>query len=960
MIATLISALIMTTLTSSSSYTVVEDRSDLPLLNPELKDRKTLKLRLANGLEALIISDPLADQSAASLAVGVGSWSDPLEYAGMAHFCEHMLFMGTEKYPSVNEFFTNVADYAGQTNAFTAPNRTVYMFSAQTSGFLSLLDRFAHFFIDPLFNPSFLMREMHNVDQEFAKNIENDGWREYMVFKETGNQNHPNRLFSTGNSQTLGKIPQSALKKWHEEQYGAEKMHLVIYSPLPLQELQETVVKTFAGVPQSLNSSIDTSGHLSSSQQVGHLIAIKPIKNKKTLTLSWELPVEFAKDLSKSADLFAYALRRGQAHSLYEKLKAEGLIDSMSTRVDELGGNDHRFFQITLELTKKGIEEMKTAVLRCFEAIAGIQETGIPAYLFQEKNTMAKLNYQYQARQNPFDYITQLGDSIAEEDLSTYPRDLILASEYDAEKLTEIAKLFTPQACMISLVAPPELIAAVPDRKEKWLGADYTIRPIPESWMNLWASATPNPEIRLANPNPFLPENLKIASNGPSIPTMISKNDVGVAYYVRSPEFGVPESIAHLHILSPEINPSARSLVLASLYIDHLTDLLHPTLAAASSAGLYCGIDIDRSALHLEISGYSEKLPRLLQEVLHQMPLNPPTPEQFAIYMDRHEKSYLNAQKELAARQAKELIDSIINLDKTTKKEKYLALQSISYEDFIQFHEKLFETTYLEALFAGNLTLKQAESAWLDVVHAIGKAPYPEEAHSKTQIVQLSNNKGPYKIIENTQVQGNAAILLIDEGNFTHPKRAAQEVLAAIVREAFFNELRTKQKTGYIAQSDATEIEERLFQYFIVQSNTHQPEELLFRFEQFIEEFTDTLSENVTEERFETIKTSLIASLKTRFRNLQSKTLLWDKLCFEKDGDFDFIDNRILALEALNREEFLQTAQGFLTRENKRRLAVLYEGKLAEPFTYLQIGLPEIEEIATYAPRNISGERSLQ
>jgi len=33
--------------------------------------------------------------------VGVGSFSDPPEVQGMAHFLEHMVFMGSEKYPQV-------------------------------------------------------------------------------------------------------------------------------------------------------------------------------------------------------------------------------------------------------------------------------------------------------------------------------------------------------------------------------------------------------------------------------------------------------------------------------------------------------------------------------------------------------------------------------------------------------------------------------------------------------------------------------------------------------------------------------------------------------------------------------------------------------------------------------------------------------------------------------------------
>lgn len=934
------------------NYTLIEDTSQLPLLNPELASRKTLKLRLSNGLEALLISDPQADQSAAAVCVGAGSWNDPLEYPGMAHFCEHMLFMGTQKYPNENAFFSNISNYAGSTNAYTAANQTVYMFSAQASGFLTLLDQFAHFFIDPLFNPSHIAREMHAVDQEFAKNVENDSWREYMVFKETGNKNHPNRMFSIGNSETLSQIPQSALKTWNRENYGAERMHAVLYSSLPIETLKEAAIQAFSEVPQSPKNTLDHLQPIFSKEQQGHILFIKPIQNRQRLTLSWELPPVLSDDKTKSAETLAYALQRGQKYGLYETLKEERLIDTMFAAVDELGGPQHRFFQITLELTKQGIEQVERVILRCFEAIAGLRVTGVPLYLFQEKNAMAKLNYQYQERQDPFSYITRLGDTLPDEDLASFPREILLATQYSPEKIALAIDRLKPESCVISLMASPEVTQVPPNRKERWLGAEYAIRPIPESWLTQWAHAKPNPNIRLADPNPFIPEHLSLAPDGPAAPISIATGDFGSAYYVRSPEFGTPNSVYHLHIRSPELSSTARSTVLASLYLDHLTDLLHPTLTAASAAGLSCSFSSDASSIHFQISGYSEKAPLLLQEVTQQMPLSPPTAEQFAIYVDRHEKEYLNAQKKLAAIQAKELLDAIVDQDRTTNSQKFGALQEISYENFLEFHSKLFETTYLEALFAGNLTLKEAESAWLDVIHVLGKAPYPKEEHRKTQIVQFNEQGGPYQITQRTDVQGNATILLLDEGHFTFKARAAQEILAAPLKDAFFNELRTKQKTGYIAQAAATEMEERLFQYFVVQSNSHQPEDLLYRFEQFLEEYNDALSENISSARFETLKASQINSLKTRFRNLQDKAALWDQLAFDREGDFAFIQKRIDGLSQLSYDDFLKQASEFLTRDNRKRLAILFEGKLALPFAYAPIEIQQIEEIATYAPRD--------
>lgn len=48
-----------------------------------------------NDLEVLVISDTDTDKAAAAMSVGSGSWSDPTNRPGLAHFCEHMLFLGT-------------------------------------------------------------------------------------------------------------------------------------------------------------------------------------------------------------------------------------------------------------------------------------------------------------------------------------------------------------------------------------------------------------------------------------------------------------------------------------------------------------------------------------------------------------------------------------------------------------------------------------------------------------------------------------------------------------------------------------------------------------------------------------------------------------------------------------------------------------------------------------------------
>lgn len=61
-------------------------------------------ISLHNDLQCLVISDKDAQKSAAALSVEVGSLTDPREAQGLAHYLEHMLFMGTKKYPEENEY----------------------------------------------------------------------------------------------------------------------------------------------------------------------------------------------------------------------------------------------------------------------------------------------------------------------------------------------------------------------------------------------------------------------------------------------------------------------------------------------------------------------------------------------------------------------------------------------------------------------------------------------------------------------------------------------------------------------------------------------------------------------------------------------------------------------------------------------------------------------------------------
>ena len=130
-----------------------------------------------NNLKCLLVSDKESQKSAATLVVGSGNLNDPPEVNGLAHFCEHMLFLGTEKFPVENYYSKIIASGGGSKNAATSEDYTYFYFDIKNEKFSEALDVFSHFFKTPLFTESGTEREMKAVDSEFRKNLSNESRR---------------------------------------------------------------------------------------------------------------------------------------------------------------------------------------------------------------------------------------------------------------------------------------------------------------------------------------------------------------------------------------------------------------------------------------------------------------------------------------------------------------------------------------------------------------------------------------------------------------------------------------------------------------------------------------------------------------------------------------------------------------------------------------------------------------
>jgi insulysin len=197
----------------------------------------------------MLVQDHDTTQAAACLWIASGNLNDPPEAQGLAHFCEHMLFLGTEKYPEEYTYSSFIQTHGGSKNAATGENYTYYYFSIQNEFFNRALDIFSEFFKHPLFTQTATEREMNAVDNEFKKNLSNEARQGGQLLNMLSVDGSPVNHFGTGNLNTLNKPNiRELLLDYYERNYSANLMSVCLVGNYPLDELEHMANAQFSQI----------------------------------------------------------------------------------------------------------------------------------------------------------------------------------------------------------------------------------------------------------------------------------------------------------------------------------------------------------------------------------------------------------------------------------------------------------------------------------------------------------------------------------------------------------------------------------------------------------------------------------------------------------------------------------------------------------------------------------------
>jgi len=447
-------------------------------------------------------------KAAVALAVGVGGMSDPPDLDGLAHFCEHMVFMGSERYPDEDEWNRFLSAHGGEDNGETSAEHTVVYFDVSPSQLKPALDRFLDFMATPSFNVGSAAREVKAIESEFQQARQEEGNRHAQLLGHLCAPAHPYRRFMWGDRRSLeigpaarGVDMQSALRAFHSRYYHAGLMGLVALGGEDLDTLQGWVEEmgarlpsqpvarpSFARAPLPLGGLGDDGagergarereggereggerggGDASGGAAAAAAAAVAgwkpplwvrsvPLREGRTLKLSWFVPSLLNAYGTKPEVLVGHLLGHEGKGSALEALKLEGLATGLAAGVDEeMHTSNAALFDLEVELTSRGLDRVDRVLDLVLGAVGHLsrEPTDRLQGVYDELRDIAQMRFAYAEQEREIDAVRRLAISL----LRRLPPDETLSAEalyspnWEPTRLRELLGGLTPDRLVVTV-----------------------------------------------------------------------------------------------------------------------------------------------------------------------------------------------------------------------------------------------------------------------------------------------------------------------------------------------------------------------------------------------------------------------------------------------------------------------------------------------------------------------------
>ncbi|CAI4047023.1 hypothetical protein SKDZ_12G4150 [Saccharomyces kudriavzevii ZP591] len=901
---------------------------DLDFLKPDLDERSYRFIELPNKLKALLIQDPKADKAAASLDVNIGAFEDPESLPGLAHFCEHLLFMGSEKFPDENEYSSYLSKHGGSSNAYTASQNTNYFFEINHQHLFGALDRFAGFFSCPLFNKDSTDKEINAVNSENKKNLQNDIWRIYQLDKSLTNPNHPYHKFSTGNIETLGTLPKEngqnvrdELLQFHNNFYSANLMKLCILGREDLDTLSDWTYNLFKDISNNDREIPHYAEPIMQSEYLQKIIQVHPVKDLKKLEISFTVPDMDEKWESKPPRILSHLIGHEGSGSLLAHLKNVGWANELSA-----GGHTvskgNAFFAVDIDLTDNGLTHYRDVIVLVFQYIEMLKNSLPQKWIFSELQDICNASFKFKQAGSPSSTVSSLAKFLEKEYI---PVDRILAmgllTKYEPDLLTQYTDALIPENSRVTLISK----SLETDSSEKWYGTAFKVLDYPADLVRDIKSPGLNPALNLPRPNEFVSTNFKVDKidgvKPLEEPMLLLSDGVSRLWYKKDDRFWQPRGYIYLSFKLPHTHASIINSMLSTLYIQMVNDALKDLQYDADCAGLRISFNKTNQGLDITASGYNEKLIILLTRFLQGVISFEPKKNRFEILKDKTIRHLKNLLYEVPYSQMSNYYNSLINERSWSTAEKLQVFEKLSYEQLINFIPTIYEGAFFETLIHGNIKREEAME-----VDSLIKSMITVNINN----LQVSNNrlrsyllpKGKsfrYETALKDSLNVNSCIQHVTQLDvYSEELSALSGLFTQLIHEPCFDTLRTKEQLGYVVFSSSLNNHGTANIRILIQSE-HSTPYLEWRITNFYESFGQTLKD-MKQEDFEKHKEALCNSLLQKFKNMGEESARYTAAIYLGDYNFTHRQKKAELVANITKQEMIDFYENHIIGENASRL----------------------------------------
>ncbi len=869
----------------SSTNTIIQSPND---------QREYRSLVLDNGLKVILVSDKEADKAAASLAVNVGSGDDPQGRQGLAHFLEHMLFLGTEPFPDSGEYQDFISKHGGTHNAFTAHDVTNYFFEIDNNDLVGALDRFAPFFISPTFDANYVEREKNAVNAEYTSKSKEDGRRIFSAEKQAMNPDHPYAQFATGSLATLEDRPDSLIRDelitFYQQHYSANEMSFALIGNYDLDTLEQWTQEKFSAIPKREVVAKAKRPSLYLQDQLPLDLQIEPIKELRQLKLAFPMPESLSQYQYKPLQIINHLLGHEGEGSLLALFKKRGWAEGLSA-----GSGVNTPWETTLtvniQLTLVGlfrIDEITAAVFAYIELLQqGLQDKAFIERIYGEQHQLAELAFANQEKSKAGHFAVRLTNNLRHREASQ-----VIYGDYQWQTpSTEVLKPYLNQLTRNNLIRTLVAPEVETNTVDIWYDTKMMLRPAVIKDFNASKEPILKPQYReqlfLPKANPFIPQSFAL-TNTPEqdIPTtLIDEAGIRLWYYPEQ-EFRLPKAKVFINLHNQDVADNAKDRIIAQLFSHTVNELISSYTYPAYVAGLNYQLHASGRGLELSMSGYHDKLHILLEKIVETMAsLNADnvSEKEFERYQAQLKRRLENQLKAKPYERTLSELRRWLRNPSFSQQELIAALDTVTLEDVLAFNTRLKQSLYVDSYVHGTLEPEAAEA----ISEVLKKAYQPNGERiapakiSKVPNSTALNKTAPSKVASNQYLQSielqhpDSAMSLYIQGQqfdeLTSDKaRAHYALLAQIISTPYYQWLRTEKKLGYIVSASPFPQNAVPGLIFIVQSPTASSDEILIESEHFFADFKQQLA-GLTKAEFEDHKQGLISRLISKKKNMAEK-----------------------------------------------------------------------------------------